>query len=213
MRSSSFVECYASIDVESDGPAPGLNSMLSFGIAVFEQGTLTGTFSRNLELLPDAVPNPDTMEWWKTQPEAWKICRRDLVDPAKAMQEAAEWLEGFPGKVIGVGWPVAFDFAFINWYFWKFVGRNPLGFGGMDLRSYVAGLQRHPAYLGIPESEIRAIAQQKLPKGLVPHEALSDAIEQGYLLVSALEFAQKKGLESELELASRPRKRPGGHAL
>lgn len=190
-------ETYFSIDIETDGPAPGLNSMLSFGIAVFEQGTLTGTFSRNLWELSDAKPNPDTMEWWKTQPEAWKICRQDQVNPGRAMVEAAEFCEQFPEKRIAVGWPIAFDFAYINWYFWRFAGRNPLGFGGMDLRSYVAGLQRHAGYLGIPESEIRAIAQQKLPKGLIPHEALSDAIEQGYLLIAALEFAQKNGVEAQ----------------
>ena len=182
-------ETYFSIDIETDGPAPGLNSMLSLGIAAYEQGSLTGTFSRNLELLPGAVQDPDTMEWWKGQPEAWEICRTDPQDPAKGMQDCAEWIESFPERRIAAGWPIAFDFAFVNWYFWRFVGRNPLGFSGMDLRSYVAGLNQHPAYLGIPEGEINRMVEKK--GYLKRHVSLDDAIGQGDLLMAALESARK----------------------
>jgi len=166
--------------------------MLSLGIAVYEQGTLTGTFSRNLELLPGAVQDPETMEWWKKQPEAWEICRQDQQDPARVMKECAEWIECIPAENrIAVGWPIAFDFAFVNWYFWRFVGRNPLGFSGLDLRSYMAGLNKHPAYLKLPESEINQMVQRR--PYLKPHVAVDDAVQQGDLLMAALEFAQKEG--------------------
>jgi hypothetical protein len=188
---------YFSIDLEASGPAPGLSSMLSIGIAVFEHGQLTGTFSRNLEELPNAGRDPETMKWWATQPLAWELCRKDPEDPQKVMSECAEFIDSFPGKKVAVGWPVAFDFGFLNWYFWNFCGRNPLGYSGLDLRSYVAGLNRHPGYLGIPESEINSLAEKAMPvwlrKELVAHEAASDALEQGFLLVAALEFARKAG--------------------
>ena len=64
-------EIYVSTDVESDGPIPGIHSMLSFASAAyFADKILLSTFSANLELLPSATPHPSTMEWWKTQPEA-----------------------------------------------------------------------------------------------------------------------------------------------
>lgn len=59
-------EIYISTDVEADGPIPGSNSMLSFGSAAYlADKTLLSTFTTNLETLPDAKPDPITMEWWQ----------------------------------------------------------------------------------------------------------------------------------------------------
>ena len=52
-------EIYVSTDVEADGPIPGPHSMLSFASAAFRADkSLVGTFTRNLELLPGAAPDP-----------------------------------------------------------------------------------------------------------------------------------------------------------
>lgn len=59
-------EIYVSVDVESDGPIPGPNSMLSFGAAAFRlddrwpYGTRISTFSANLEMLEYASSDPKT---------------------------------------------------------------------------------------------------------------------------------------------------------
>jgi hypothetical protein len=43
--------------------------MLSFASAAYTADkTLLATFSANLEALPDAQPDPKTMQWWATQP-------------------------------------------------------------------------------------------------------------------------------------------------
>jgi hypothetical protein len=45
-------EIYVSTDIETDGPVPGLNSMLSFASAAYlADKTLVRTFSANLETL------------------------------------------------------------------------------------------------------------------------------------------------------------------
>src|SRR5690348_12388734 len=81
-------EIYVSTDIEADGPIPGPHSMLSFASAAFQSDkTLVGTFERNLKTLEGAAPDPKTEAWWKTQPEAWAACRRDLHSPAVAMRE------------------------------------------------------------------------------------------------------------------------------
>ena len=78
-------ECYVSIDIEADGPAPGLNSMLSLGAVAFtSDGALVDTFSANLEARED----PKTMRWWAKQPEAWAACRTQIRDPPSAMLAA-----------------------------------------------------------------------------------------------------------------------------
>src|SRR5438132_8108541 len=80
-------EIYVSTDVETDGPIPGPHSMLSFGSAAyFADKTLVSTFTMNLETLPNATGDPRTMQWWKSQPEAWKECRENLQPPELAMK-------------------------------------------------------------------------------------------------------------------------------
>ena len=53
-------ETYISTDIETDGPIPGPNSMLSFGSAAFQGGKMISTFSANLVTLPNAAPDPRT---------------------------------------------------------------------------------------------------------------------------------------------------------
>ena len=49
-------EIYVSTDVETDGPIPGINSLLSFASAAYRADkTLLGTFTANLEPLPGAT--------------------------------------------------------------------------------------------------------------------------------------------------------------
>ena len=55
-------ECYVSVDVETDGPIPGVHSMLSLGAAAFDaEWSPRGTWSANLEPLPEAAEDPRTM--------------------------------------------------------------------------------------------------------------------------------------------------------
>src|SRR6266498_3618844 len=104
-----MAEIYVSTDVESDGPIPGPNSMLSFGSAAYRADkTLVATFSANLELLPGASGNPDTLAWWATQQEAWKACREDLQRPEAAMKAYLAWLKGLPGNPVFVAYPAGF---------------------------------------------------------------------------------------------------------
>src|SRR5262245_60404888 len=87
-----MTEIYVSTDVEADGPIPGPNSMLSFGSAAYTASkNLLDTFTANLELLPGASPDLKTMEWWKTKPEAWEACRKDLQFPEVAIKQYLTW--------------------------------------------------------------------------------------------------------------------------
>ncbi len=135
------MEIYVSTDVEADGPIPGVNSMLSFASAAYTADKkLLGTFSANLETLPDALPDPVTTKWWATQPEAWAACRRDLQAPDVAMRRYAEWLKTLPGKPVFVGYPAAFDFMFVTWYLLRFAGESPFGFSALDINTYAMAL-------------------------------------------------------------------------
>ncbi|HYF07503.1 MAG TPA: DNA polymerase III subunit epsilon, partial [Acetobacteraceae bacterium] len=90
-------ELYISTDIESDGPIPGVNSMLSFASAAFlPDKTLVSTFSANLTLLEGAQGDPKTMQWWSTQPDAWAATRKDARHPSVVMPEYVNWIKGLP---------------------------------------------------------------------------------------------------------------------
>lgn len=179
-----MAEFYVSIDIEADGPIPGPHSMLSLGAVAFDQkGQVMGKFSRNLFTLEGAEGHPDTMKWWSTQPEAWAVCRKDLRDPKEVMTDFANWVSGFPGSPVAIGFPVAYDFMFVYWYLMRFVGKSPFSHSALDMKT-VAWLK-----LG---GDYRKATKRNFPKGWFPadvqhnHIAVDDAWEQGQMFFNML---------------------------
>lgn len=179
---------YVSIDIETDGPAPGVNSMLALGAVAFpERGTAVSTFYEKLLPLDGAYQNTETMNWWTTQPEAWAEVNQDQREAVEVIFEFVHWCDTLVRdngvKLIAVAWPAAFDFAFVNYYCHRFTGRNPLGFACVDIRSYANGLFGHSLYYGTPEDKIKSVAGEKR-RDLRPHVAVDDAMEQGVLFMA-----------------------------
>src|SRR5215469_16303156 len=107
-------EIYISIDIETDGPCPGQNSMLALGAAAFRDDPhdTIGRFYATLKPLSGAFQDTGTMEWWTTQPEAWAEVNSNQEDPAVALKNFVAWCDQlaqeFGAKLIAVGWPIAF---------------------------------------------------------------------------------------------------------
>jgi len=177
-----MVDIYVSTDVETDGPIPGPHSMLSFGSAAFTaDGEMISTFAANLMTLNGAKGHPDTMAWWKTQPEAWEAHRKDLQEPNTAMHDYVRWLESLPGKPVFVGYPAGFDFLFIYWYLVSFA-RSPFSFSALDIKTYAMAMLK---------TEWRETNKRNMPKRWFSdhphnHQALDDAIGQGHLFINML---------------------------
>ena len=188
-----MAELYVSLDIETDGPAPGLNNMLALGAAVFSRDGKPGpTWYSTLEPCVGAAAHPETAAWWQTQPEAWAEVCKDRRHPDEALPDFVAWLEGLGAKkLVAAAWPAAFDFAFVNYYCHRFVGRNPLGFACLDLRSLAQGLTYSRGYYDLRENQMRQLQGQVDRTGLREHVAVDDAIEQGRLLVALL--ARTKG--------------------
>jgi len=158
--------------------------MLSFGIYAFKaDGTEMGTFERNLHPHYNAVEDPKTMEWWKTQPEAWAACRTNLVSPGVAMLDYVKWIKSLPGKPVFVGFPALFDQQFLHWYSIYYTQEDPLGFSGIDIKTYAACLLKIP---------YRTATKRNMPKRWFEgtpvhnHTALQDAKGQGILFLNML---------------------------
>lgn len=176
-------EIYVSTDLESDGPIPGPNSMLSFGSAAFTADKkLVGTFGANLELLEGAEGEAKTMEWWRSQPEAWEACRKDLQPPADVMPKYVRWVKSLPGKPVFVAYPAGYDFTFMYWYMIRFAGESPFSHSALDIKTFAMALLKK----GYRESTKRNMPSRWFDKSPHTHVAIDDAIEQGKLFCNML---------------------------
>lgn len=188
-------EVFISVDIEADGPIPGPHSMLSIGASAFRSNDLsaTGKFVANLELLPGAIGHPDTMAWWKTQPEAYMRCRANQQDPGAAMNYFVRWVELLGDKPVFVGYPASYDFMFVYWYLIRFVGRSPFSHSALDIKTLAMTMLG----TGYRESTKKAMPKRWF-EGCQPHthESGDDAHEQGVLLCNMLrELRSRKAAE------------------
>jgi hypothetical protein len=176
-------EIYISTDIETDGPIPGPNSMLSFGSAAYlADKTLVSTFSANLETLPGAAGDPKTMAWWASQPEAWETARADLQSPEKALPHYLAWIKGLPGKPVFVAYPAGFDFLFVYWYLIRFAGESPFSHSALDIKTFAMAMLK----TGYRDSTKRNMPRHWFDRLPHTHCALEDAIEQGALFCNML---------------------------
>jgi DNA polymerase III epsilon subunit-like protein len=128
---------YVIVDVEADGPIPAEFSMVCFGAVLFDEA-LDKTFYGQTRPVSD-----------RFLPEALAISgfsraeHLGFADPKFVMEEFAAWLAGQTnGRPIFVSDNLAFDWQFINYYFHRFLGRNPFGFSGRRIGDLYAGLMK-----------------------------------------------------------------------
>lgn len=183
-------ETYVSIDIETDGPIPGVNSMLQLGAAAFFADIPViqpiATLKLNLQTLPGAVADPTTMrDFWDQHPGLYEKTRQNLVDPATGMELLRDWCKALPetNRVVFVGYPAGFDFTFVYWYLRRFGnGESPFGFQAIDIKTYAM------AMMG---TDFKGTVKRVFPRRWdVPtphdHDALNDAIGQGQLFMKML---------------------------
>jgi hypothetical protein len=128
---------YVIVDVEADGPIPAEFSMVCFGAVIFDADPGRTFYGRTRPISDHFVR------------EALAVSRfsRDehlgFEDPKAVMESFAAWLaEHVKGHPVFVSDNVAFDWQFINYYFHRFLGRNPFGFSGRRIGDLYAGLVR-----------------------------------------------------------------------
>ena len=101
------------------------------------------------------------------------------------MEKFADWIAKVSDdkKPVFVASPIAFDWCFVNYYFHKFLGWNPFGVSGIDLKSVWIGKTNTN---GIP-----TIDDIKTRLGLDhithTHNALEDAKEQSIIFRKMME--------------------------
>jgi DNA polymerase III alpha subunit (gram-positive type) len=129
---------YIVVDVEADGPVPGLYSMVCFGAVVVREG-LTDTFYGKTKPITNLCNYEALAVSGFTRDE-----HEGFDDPVKVMKEFADWI-----RKVSVGKPTffsdnpAFDWQFINYYFHRYYGNNPFGFSGRRIGDLYCGLKKN----------------------------------------------------------------------
>jgi hypothetical protein len=126
---------YIMVDIESDGPVPAEYSMICFGAVIVDE-PLNRTFYGKLKPVSD--------QWI---PDALKVSgfsREETLqfdDPQAVMENFSKWLTLYcKNQPIFISDNNGFDWQFINYYFYRFLGKNPFGHSSTNLGSIYKGL-------------------------------------------------------------------------
>ena len=117
------------VDIETSGPLIGTHSMTELGAVVgsLKQGVLD-RFEALIRPVGTAVV---------ASKESFERARQSGEEPSKAMQTFAAWCAPhLKKKARFVARPAAFDWPWIVWYAWTYLGENPFGFKALCASSW-----------------------------------------------------------------------------
>lgn len=176
------------VDVEATGPSPVVSDLLSIGavaIVKLDDGWhQVGEFYLRVD-----QPNPrwdmDTFAWWEQQNEvarneAYADRTLERVAPFYAAIQFENWIRDDvwatefwkPLDKVFVANPAGYDWQFINGLMWEQLGRNPLGYRSLCMRSMSFG------QFDGPWGEDRTDWSEVHVEPVVVHHALYDAHAQ-----------------------------------
>lgn len=167
-------EVLISVDVETSGPIPGEFSMLSIGACAVDAP------DNQFECILKPVNTNADPGALAISGLSMEALERTGLSPSDALERFDTWiaeLTGSSGQPVMVGFNAPFDWSFVNYYFHRFLGRNPFGFTALDIKAY---------YMGVActswHDTRSSVMRRKLGASLEgDHHALQDALAQAEL--------------------------------
>lgn len=126
------------VDVESDGPAPGLYSMISFGAVAIEP-SFDRTFYGQIKPISDHhIPDALKVSGFTREQTL------EFPDPHIVMLDFDTWLKKLQAdRLFFISDNNGFDWQWINYYFWRYMGKNPFGHSSTNLGSLYKGMVKN----------------------------------------------------------------------
>ena len=117
------------IDIETSGPLIGTHSLTELGaVAGSMKDGIVDRFEALVKPIGAAVV---------ASPDSFEKAKKEGVAPADAMKRFAAWSAPLLGKkALFVARPAAFDWPWIVWYAWTYLGENPFGFKSVCASSW-----------------------------------------------------------------------------
>jgi hypothetical protein len=123
------------VDIETSGPVYGRHSMTELGAAV-------GSRARGVVARFEALIRPISDEV-VTSRDSFQRARESGLPPAEAMARFAAFARPFRDQHAEfIARPAAFDWPWIVYYAWTFLGENPFGFKAVCASSWFAARGR-----------------------------------------------------------------------
>jgi DNA polymerase III epsilon subunit-like protein len=114
------------VDIETSGPVYGRHSMTELGAAVGSRSRgVIDRFAALIRPIGDEV---------KTSRDSFAKAKESGIAPADAMRAFADWSKKFEATFVAR--PAAFDWPWIVYYAWTYLGENPFGFKSLCASSW-----------------------------------------------------------------------------
>lgn len=217
---------YVVADLETTGHLPDKHAILSIGAVAIDSYNMKelSAFSRNVSRPHTRDWDPDTVEWWKTQPEAQAAVNVDPVLATDACANFIEWLRECqgPGKtdtadkrIVFVANPIAYDLPFLRSYMLEFANEGMAfeRFAEDECKNkkWLHGIDMPTLAMGVLDSYDHPVRRTDWSKHWTPdslphtHVALDDARLQAHAFVEMMQAREglhkaRRALWRELRL-------------
>lgn len=167
-------EVYISVDIETSGPIVSEHSMLTIGACLVYEPDI------EFSIMLQPISNKAVEEALKVSGITLEQALEKGIPPLEAMVQFEHWINqnvSKNAKPVFVGLNAPFDWSFINFYFLKYLDRNPFGITAIDIKALFMGATKCNWH-DTKSSSIHKYVNASL-KG--DHDALHDARYQAEL--------------------------------
>lgn len=173
---------YYVVDVETDGAIPPKYSMVCFGVVKLTPELDTTFYGKTRPISDLWIPEALAVSGFSREEH------QQFDEPEKVMKEFVDWIESTTkGRPVFISDNNGFDFAWISYYMWMFVGRNPFGWSSRRIGDIYCGMKMD---MFVKWKWLRD--HDKYPHN---HHPLSDALSNA----SAILKMQEMGLKMRLK--------------
>ena len=170
---------YFIIDVESDGPLLGTNSMVCFA-AVKVDNKLNKHFVGRIKPISNTY-DPDTLlisGFTRQEHESFD-------DPTEVFKSFYEWINiNSVGKPVLISDNNQYDGSWINWYFLTYLGVNPFGYSSRRIGDLYCGMVKDPF-----------AKWKQLRNTKADHNPLNDALGNAEVILKMIDMGLKLKLQ------------------
>lgn len=130
---------YYVVDVEADGPVPPNYSMVCFGAVLVDEQLDKTFYGQTKPISSDWVDSALAISGF-TREEHIKFPSPEIIIP-----NFVDWVDetNQNGRPIFITDNLAFDWQWMNYYLFKYVGTNPFGYSGRRIGDIYCGLMKN----------------------------------------------------------------------